>query len=178
MEVYLDLDDWNKPNDTPEVYKALKELDHYFDGGFRVNLFVSSKLPIPDKRALQEMGDYLMHGTKHQNWEVPTYAEIYRWENAKRTKIYKAPYWQLTDELYERLIERKWRVMLNGEDKDEVRNGIRFNWNIKDNPSLNNHILIGHGHVQNVCDNGLLESMDRIKMLPRDTNFKFLRDLK
>lgn len=176
MEVYLDLDDWNKPNDTPEVYEALKELDHYFDGGFKVNLFVSLKLPIPDKRALQGMGDYLMHGTKHQNWEVPTHAEIYRWENAKRTKIYKAPYWQLSDELYDRLISRGWRVMLNGEDNLDPRNGIRFNWNIKDKPDLSAFVLIGHGHVQNVCGNGLLESIDRIKMLPRSTVFKFLKD--
>jgi hypothetical protein len=178
MDVYLDLDDWNKPNDTPEVHNAIKELDHYFDGGFRVNLFVSSKLPIPDRRSYAFMVDYLMHGVYHEEWESPTYKQLYAWQNAKRTMIYKAPYWQLTDELYERLIERKWRVMLNGEDKNEGRNGIRFNWNIKDNPSLNNHILIGHGHVQNVCGNGLLESMDRIKMLPRNTNFKFLKDYK
>jgi hypothetical protein len=67
--------------------------------------------------------------------------------------------------------------MLNPEVLDD-RNGVRFTWNLKDKPNLNNYILIGHGHIPNVCGNGIVESLDRIKMLPKNTRFKFLRELK
>jgi len=72
--------------------------------------------------------------------------------------------------MYNKLTKLEYKIMLH---PDDPREGIKFNWNIKDSP-LDLPILYGHGHIQDVCQNGLAESFQNIIKLPKDTEFKFL----
>lgn len=168
MKVYLGLDDWNTKNINMQIWRALRELQREYPD-FKINMFVSGGLP---KKTRERWMRYCLHGWYHTPNEMVAWTHIVKWGFSK---IYKAPYWQLPDYFYKDLRDHGWQIMLNPEVEDP-REGIRFNWNIKNEPDLTQDVLIGHGHVQNVCDNGLLESLDRIKMLPKDTEFCFLED--
>lgn len=165
MKVYLMLDDYNEGIAT--CVDALKELEDYFDN-FKVNLFVSGGLKRIKRKPNQS---YCLHGWDHTNWEDVSVANLRRWQY---DKIYKAPFWQLSDEMYTRLKDEGWKIMLNPEVED-AREGIRFGWNIKDERPDGNE-LIAHGHTHNVCGNGIEESLDRIKKLPVNTTFEFLKN--
>jgi hypothetical protein len=169
---YLDFDDAWKGNMTFQVNNALNKLYKHFPK-FRVNLFVPGGLEMPEYITDREIFSYCLHGWAHKHDEILTDYKLKIWKGAK---VYRAPFWQLPDEMYRRLHRHGYKIMLNPEVKD-TRIGIRFNWNLKDNPPLDEEVIIGHGHIKNVCGNGILESFERIMMLPQDTEFKFLRDL-
>ena len=139
---------------------------------FKVNLFT-----IPDDFN-GKFTDYIksldwiqvcVHGKQHINNEEVSED----WLKTFKTyfaPIYRAPFWQLSDVMYERLTKLGYKIMLH---PDDLREGIKFNWNIKNSPPPLD-IIYGHGHIQNVCDNGIEESFENLLKLPRDIEFKFL----
>ena len=85
-------------------------------------------------------------------------------------RIYRAPFWQLSDTMYKRLKKLNYKIMIH---PDDPREGVKYNWNIKDSPPPL-RILHGHGHIQDTQGNGLVEAFGNIMKLPKDTKFKFL----
>jgi hypothetical protein len=84
----------------------------------------------------------------------------------KFTKIFKAPHWQLSQEGKEAIEKRGYKVVEDG----------YYNWNWKDEFPVELDDVIGHGHVQNVCDNGLEEALIRLVQIPNEYEFKFLSE--
>lgn len=88
------------------------------------------------------------------------------------TRLFKAPYWQLSEEGKRAAEELGWTVMQDG----------YYNWNLKDAaPSKTikkdgKEYIFAHGHIQDVSGNGLEESMWKIMQLPSDAEFGFLSD--
>lgn len=142
---------------------------------FKVNLFA-----IPWDNQSEKWKQYIkslnwvqlcIHGFYHQNNEEVSKAIL---ENDLLSrgfvKVYRAPFWQLSDNMYQILTDLKYKIMLHPND---LREGIKYNWNIKDSPP-DLPILYGHGHIQDVCENGVVEAFENIMKLPKDTEFRFL----
>lgn len=168
MIVYLSYDDFHDNNHRMEY---LKELRNYFNN-FKISVFA-----IPSQTTSiwldKEWLELCVHGFSHLEHEDLSISVLEALSKYYQ-KIYKAPFWQLNNRMYERLVACDYKIMLNPEDPKEHRYGIYFNWNLKNEPDLTKSVLVGHGHIQNVCDNGLEESLERVKMLPKDTEFRLL----
>jgi len=81
-------------------------------------------------------------------------------------KLFVAPFWQLHPEARGAVQDLGFRVV---EEKDS-------NWNIL-NPLPKKKVIIGHGHIQNTCGNGLAESMGRLLEIPTTAKWKFLSEV-
>ena len=167
-QVYLDFDDFSETNNRLDWLWMLKNEFPYF----KVNLFA-----IPDEcngyflEYIKEIKwiQLCVHGKKHINNEDidSNWLRTFKTDFAP---IYRAPYWQLSDKMYKRLKGLKYKIMLH---PDDPRGGFKYNWNIKDSPpSLDT--LRGHGHIQDTQENGLVEAIENIMKLPKDTKFKFI----
>jgi len=168
---YLDFDDFSETNNRLDWLWMLKnEFPH-----FKVNLFA-----IPSKFSASFLSyirfiDWIklcVHGSNHKNNEDVSEAtlKLLSTKCYGFNKIYRAPYWQLSDDMYKRLKKLNYKIMLH---PDDSRDGIKYNWNIKDSPPPLN-TLRGHGHIQDTQGNGLVEAMENIMKLPKDTIFKFI----
>lgn len=171
--VYLDFDDFGEKNHRLDL---LWQLHDQFDD-FKVNLFA-----IPNN-CPPEFVDYVaglgwiqlcVHGYYHKHHEevdekfLINRSKLHQYHHF--APVYRAPYWQLSDTMYERLKKLGYKIMIH---PDDPRQGIKYNWNTKDSPPFLK-VLYGHGHVQNVCDNGIEQSMENILKLPKDAEFRFL----
>lgn len=195
MEVSLDLDDFSPLNHRFDLLFELKK--RY--PNFKISLFTvpweirlnpnGKGTPITEqqycpwvkevKKAQKEgwMEIYL-HGFTHNQSEFHrlTYDEAKKrvivgmkmFENVgiKLTPLFKAPYWQLSKDAKKAIEDLAVRVVEDG----------YYNWNIKDQ-YLSRNKVIAHGHVQDVCGNGLDESFARLLSVPQDANWKFLSEL-
>jgi len=169
----LDFDDFSETNNRLDWLWMLKNEFPYF----KVNLFT-----VPSQCS-NEFIEYIgglswiqlcMHGYSHKHNEDVSLKFLQNRARLHQTyhfaPIYRAPYWQLSDVMYEKLKKLKYKIMLH---PDDPRDGIKYNWNIKDSPPPLN-ILRGHGHIQDTQGNGLIETMENIMKLPKDTKFKFI----
>lgn len=171
---FLDFDDFGETNNRLDwLWMLRKEFLN-----FKVNLFT-----IPDKfygngafRTYIKSLDWIqlcIHGYYHKNWEEISEKVLTEllWDFAP---VYRAPYWQLSDTMYKRLKKSGFKIMLH---PDDLRRGIKFNWNIKNSPPSYNFIY-GHGHIQDYPigpeGNGIIQAFDNILKLPRDIDFRFL----
>jgi hypothetical protein len=70
------------------------------------------------------------------------------------TRGFKAPGWQISDGCYEALLERGWWVADQPYNDDRRPSGLRVH-RLGDGDHW-------HGHIQNVCGNGLEETWDEL----------------
>lgn len=168
MKCCLTLDDWNSEVIDRRATEALDWLTFYFPK-FKVNLLASANLSIPVNKYPDRFA-YLLHGWDHLHDEILTDEQLKSWQY---DHIYKAPYWELPNEMYDKLISNNYKVLLMPEDP---REGIKHNWDIRYQPDLHREFLFGQGHVTNNL-NYIADKLDNLLMLPRDTEFVFVRDL-
>ena len=166
----MDFDDFSEYNNRLDwLWLLEKEFVN-----FKVNLFT-----IPEKSGSKFL-EYIhtlpwiqlcVHGWFHKNNEEvgPKHLEICT-KGLGFSKVYRAPFWQLSDTMYKRLTKLGYKIMIHPNDP---REGIKYNWNIKDSPP-NLPFLYAHGHIKNVCSNGIEEAFSNIIKLPKDTEFRFL----
>lgn len=167
--IYLDFDDFGEKNHRLDWLWMLKEEFPKF----KVNLFTipgNCNVLFLDYIKTLDWIQLCVHGYNHANNENVSEKALEMLKDYGYSKIYRAPYWQLSNEMYERLKKLKYKIMLH---PDDPRQGIKFNWNIKDSPPPLK-ILYGHGHVQNTQGNGIVESFENLMKLPKEIEFKFL----
>ena len=169
---FLDFDDFGEQNNRLDWLWMLKEEFPKF----KVNLFTCVGKCNPQFLEYISTLHWIQlcfHGWNHVNYEdVSEKALSMAVKDFGFAKIYRAPYWNLSDKMYERLKKLGFKIMLH---PDDPRQGIKYNWNIKNSPpSLD--ILYGHGHIQDTQGNGLVEAFENIMKLPKDTDFRFLSD--
>jgi len=167
---FLDFDDFSEYNNRLDWLWMLAHEFPYF----KVNLFAiptqCSRKFIEYIRTLKWI-NLCVHGYEHKNNEEVTKGILNAYcPDMGFAKIYRAPYWQLSDKMYKRLKRLGYKIMLH---PDDPRQGIKYNWNIKDSPP-SRKILFAHGHIQDTQGNGLVEAFSNIMKLPKDTEFKFL----
>lgn len=174
-QIYLDFDDFSETNNRLDwLWMLKKEFPN-----FKVNLFTIPNDTSDKFRKYIQKLDWIqlcIHGYYHKNNEevdeneLSTFLPII----CNYAKVYRAPFWQLSDNMYQLLKKLNYKIMLH---PDDPREGIKYNWNIKDSPPPLD-ILYGHGHIQDYPigsnGNGIAQAFDNILKLPRDINFKFL----
>lgn len=165
----VDVDDFHDENNGLEI------LDRVHDqvGGFRATLFTvvaltGSGFLEREWRPRRDWLELVPHGWHHatprecENWTLPKcrwYLDLIEnsWLDPYYERGFKAPGWQISDAMYEALLERGWWVA------DQAYNDERRP------PELRAYILDRpgrvHFHVQDVCGNGLAESIETLLSL-------------
>ena len=82
-------------------------------------------------------------------------------------KIFKPPYWEIKDSAKKALKKEGYKVVEDG----------YYNWNIKNSFPVELDQVIGHGHVQNTCENGLEEALINLMEIPDDYEWKFISEV-
>lgn len=197
MKIAIEYDDFSAVNHGLPYLETMKE--HFPD--FKVTLFTvpwevryckniqdSAPLtlekfkPVVDAVNKADWIEIALHGLTHAPME---FAEL-SYEGAMKrltvgmkmfqnagvknfVKIFKAPQWEISAEAKQAAIDMGFKVVEDG----------YYNWSLaNDEPNADaKEPIIAHGHVQDVCDNGLEETMHRILKLPPDTEFIFLSDI-
>lgn len=196
MRVILEFDDFGPVNHHLDLLEKIKE--HYpefkvtlftvpWDIRFGGNLKSSAPITLPKFRPFVEAinkcdwMEIALHGLTHAPSE---FAELSHDAALKRivigmkmfenvgikqfVKIFKAPQWELSEEGKKAALSMGFKVVEDG----------YYNWNLaNDAPNSDaKEPYIMHGHIQDVCENGLAETMHRILKLPTDTSFEFLSE--
>ena len=122
--VYLGLDDFGEKNCNLDILWRLRD---YFDD-FKVNLFA-----IPNNNLNKEWIRYIknldwiqlcLHGYNHTSNEEIDKIVLKTITPEPFARIYKAPRWELSESMYERLTELGFKILLYPSDD---REGIKFN---------------------------------------------------
>lgn len=156
----FDWDDHHQGNDALPRLRQLRALRP----DFRCTLFAVPGLGSPDFWAnTPSWVELAVHG-----WEHPDPHECTDWTAFRMWKAilnrpfpfvqgFKAPGWQISDGCYEALAGAQWWVADHPENDARRPEGIRA------------HVVGGpdhwHGHVQDVCGNGLAETWDHVVSL-------------
>lgn len=176
--VYLALDDFGEFNSN---FDLLWRLRFYFDN-FKVNLFGPVRW-----NERKEWLSYLkslpwiqlcVHGYDHnEGEELDSISLDILAKDPSFAKVYKAPYWKLSDKMYNDLKERDFKILLH---KDDPREGIKFNWEIdqeipEDNPLHSYGHIYKHDYKSKNGNTGsaLFHYFQNIMKLPKDTDFRF-----
>lgn len=196
MKVVLEFDDFSPVKHEFSLLETLRE--HYPKIKFSMftvpwEVRFGDQAPITDTKALpwvkgvQNATDWIeieLHGLNHtplefamlgkdEAWKRITIAEK-MFQNRKVTlqKIFKAPYWMLSDEARQTAESMGYTVI-----DDHY-----YNWNLKDLcPFTDEQIIkdagyiVAHGHITNDgCDNAIGDVFPKLMRLPPETEFIFL----
>jgi hypothetical protein len=172
--IVFDLDDFYEDNHLLPVLRELYEATP----GFKVNLFTvvgrCSRDWIEGMKGLAEWADLIPHGWTHEtNFECSEWSKddglryLDKLEIYGLTKGFKSPGWQTSPGMYQALKERGYWIAEHHANKSKVPEGLRM------------YLLDGteriHGHIQNVCGNGLIEKLTTYQSL--QGNFRFIREI-
>lgn len=198
MKIALEYDDWSPTNSNFHLLEKVRE--HY--PNFKVTMFTvpwevrfggslseSTPITLPkyDKwvEAVRESPwiEVALHGLTHAPME---FAELSYDAAIKRivigmkmienrglqdnfTKIFKAPQWAISRDAKRAAEDMGFKVV-----EDHY-----YTWNLADGiPStLDDTVLIAHGHVQDEMGNGMAETLHKLLKLPPDTEWKFLSEV-
>jgi len=172
-KITVDADDFFEKSNALHLFYQIKSKVPTF----KITLFTIPALCTPNFLGLVKKLDWIdmcPHGWAHttsrecENW---TYEEsrayLHNIESLGLTKIFKAPGWQISDGMYQALLEEGYGVA------DQAYNNER---RPKELPVyLLNEPNRYHYHIQDVCGNGIHEKFD--ELIGLKGNFEFIRDI-
>lgn len=160
-DIIFDIDDISEKTDLSLLYELKKIIPE-----LKVTLFTilaNSSIDFLKELSSKDWIELALHGYNHQ------YKECLKWDIEKTNKVliqaestgcfvkgFRAPYWAIKQEVHQVLKERGWWVA------DQP-----YNKTIRPNGCLIYELGVNsvHGHIQNVCGNGLQEKFDYYKSL-------------
>jgi hypothetical protein len=165
-----DFDDFSeKENRLDLIFKLKKEIPNY-----KVTLFTIPGLCSLDFCQVIAKFDWIqlaLHGEFHIDKECKDWTKEKTIEYLDKyeswgcfQKIFRAPFWLSSKELRETLAERKY-IFCENKDSDYIGKIYR----------LEKEVSV-HGHIPNVCNNGIEEKFDYYKSL-RNNSFRFINEL-
>ncbi len=181
MKPYVvDADDFHSGNHNLELLCKLKRTHP----NFKITLFsVPAFCPQSFIRTVgADWMSFVPHGWSHptprecEHWgynESINYLEFIEVSFPFMERGFKAPGWQISDGMYQALLEKDYWVA------DQAYN------NHRRPKELRKYILTEdedryiklHYHIQNVCGNGLQERFDELMAIPEDAEFNFIKDI-
>lgn len=186
MRVVMGLDDFYSCNSN---FKMLDELNDYFDN-FKVTLFaIATCMPEDWVKTEVLSRPYLqvaIHGFFHtmhesEHWDAMTaIRNITEAEEPWTVKGFKAPFWIDSDGTLEACCRLGYWVAVNPDSPPYGRppKGLKLFYHDVDLANIpeewDKEYMKLHGHVQNVCSNGLPECFAEVKRIPQDTEFMWI----
>lgn len=187
-KIVLSLDDFYSCN---HQFAKLDKLNDHFDN-FKITVFsVATCMPEDWVRFDVLPRKYLslaIHGYYHTFWECHYWSEVTAIksitdaEEAWTIKGFKAPFWMDSDGTLAACKKLGYWVALNKDEPPYSRlpNGLPIYIHDADIAHIpdkwDKPYLKLHGHVQNVCGNGLAECFDNLIKLPKNTEFVWIDD--
>jgi hypothetical protein len=155
--VIVDFDDFSEGNHRLDLLQVLKEANP----DFRCTLFAVPGLGTNKFwNGVPEWCELAVHGWMHptprecEHWSYARMAQAIRHKPARFVEGFKAPGWQISDGCYDALQHAGWWCADHYENNERRPQGLRV------------HVLDTgdhfHGHIQNVCGNGLQERFDEL----------------
>ena len=201
--ICIDLDDWYPYSTGLNEMFELKK--HY--PGFKISLFTipfpasfTFKNGVAKDFNMKKYQDWsklmnkldwiqiIMHGTMHikNEWNcnrkkakalLKASENVFKQAGMKYEKIFKAPYWQLSQDALDVLYENGYAIALNPESPLRLNipkdmNIYLFNHNLKGLFPNEEHIK-SHGHISNY-NNAFIERLGLLCSLPTNIKFKFV----
>ena len=169
----VDFDDFHETNHRYDLLHQLKEINP----AFKATLYAVPGLGSPEFwAAVPDWLELVPHGWKHpdahecQNWsrtEMNVYMNAIEADYPWFKHGFKAPGWQISDGIYYALSIREWWMAdQHLEDKRRPHNLRVYFYEDGDDR--------WHGHIQNVCGNGLEERWgELVSLVQGATDFKF-----
>ena len=93
-------------------------------------------------------------------------------------KIFKGPHWGINENTYNRLIDLGYTHVYSHEQYKHLQNifpkikTIYYNWNLAESP-LYNDIIVAHGHTHDVCNNGILQTKNKLINFIKNNKLQF-----
>lgn len=160
----VDLDDFCEDNHRLDLLQQL----HDANPEFRVTLFAIPALGSDEFwESVPEWCELAMHGWAHphprecETWSYETATEMLARRPERFVEGFKAPGWRMSPGLYRALLERDWWVADHWDNNALRPEGIRAHV-ISPETARRENPEHWHGHVQNVCGNGLEETFDEL----------------
>lgn len=190
MKIAAEYDDFGPRNNNIHLLEEIRE--HY--PNFKVTMFTvpwdirfGSQTPITNEEfkpwceAVKKLDwiEIAVHGLTHVPLEfselsydaackrIVVAEKMFQNRGINYVKIFKAPHWTISPEAKRAAEDLGFKVVEDG----------YYNWNLKDDMPETNDVIIAHGHVQNVMENGLEETMPKLMRLPTDTEFLKLSEV-
>lgn len=168
-ELIMDFDDFSEESNNYELLRQLKlEIPN-----LKVTLFTVPALCSKEFCKYVLESDWIelaLHGEFHNHLECSTWTKDKALEVLNKyeewgcfKKVFKPPYWEGSEGLYQALQEKGYILAQN---KNII--GYRKLYLLNENSI--------HGHITNVCGNGLEEKFNYYKSLKGNT-FKFISEL-
>jgi len=171
--IYIDADDFSEENQGWDYLAQIKkEIPN-----FKISLFTI--LGQCSNEFIEEIKGYdwidmIPHGWMHEtpleckDWSYKQSIDyLKKIERHNLTKGFKAPGWQISDGMYQALLEEEYWVADQPYNSERVPKGLKV------------YLLDSqdkyHYHIQNVCGNGLQESLYKILSLKGD--FKLIKEV-
>jgi hypothetical protein len=159
----VDFDDLHETNHRLDLLQELKDANP----AFRCTVFaVPARGSDAFWNALPDWLELAVHGWLHPdpfecaNWDRETMLGLMDRKPTRFVEGFKAPGWQISQPCYDALLARDWWVADQPYNDTRRPLGLRVH-RLDDGEHW-------HGHIQNVCGNGLEETFDRL--LPLVTN--------
>lgn len=168
--VVFDFDDFHEDNHRLDLLHELKRINPKF----RCTLFA-----VPGRgsdefwESVPRWCELAVHGWRHDTvdecieWDYLRSVEMVIWKSPHFVNGFKAPGWQISDDTYSALEDNNWWVAdQHLEDTRRPRSLKTYFYEDGDDR--------WHGHIQNVCGNGLEERWDElVERVASATEFKF-----
>jgi len=173
--VIIDFDDFWQNNHRLDLLERL----HGANSSFRCTLFAIPGLGGPDGSFWSSVPDWCelaVHGWFHGepateclSWDYWRMRDVIEWRPERFVRGFKAPGWQISDECYTALLDCGWWVADQPYNDARRPRGLRVH-RLGDGEHW-------HGHIQNVCGNGIEERFDELLALVESTDqFSFVSE--
>jgi len=157
------------------VLKHLKFAQYLSDNRDWIEIGIHGFTHQPEEmlRYTQEMVDKMLLATERLYKMLKDEKGI----NIRVVKGFCAPFWLRNQEVDKALKKRGYWIAINDNVNPEGLPFYKYNWSINEKFPTHLKIVRGHGHVQDVCGNGLVESFTSILDMPTDVEFKFASEV-
>lgn len=160
----VDFDDFAEDNHHLDLLEQLRRANPLF----RCTLFAIPGQGSPAFwRQVPNYCELAVHGWYHPDayecvdWTADMMRGLIRSKPADFTAGFKAPGWQISDGCYEALAEAGWWLADQPYNDDRRPRGLRVHL-LSPTASSGGDDSHWHGHIQDVCGNGLAETFDRL----------------
>lgn len=172
----VDFDDFHHTQHRLDLLHELRDINP----AFKVTVFAVPGI-YPDESFWDDLPEWIecaLHGWTHGGPDCNDAHEAANWDYERANLVmdcapkrfvrgFKAPGWQISDATYQALLDRGWWVADQHLEDGRRPKGLRTYF-------YEDGVDRWHGHVQNVCGNGLQETWDQVcAKVAAATEFRF-----